>query len=100
MINACVVQLCCHVCPRGSAEVSSWRPPGQEVGGGLVAAHPVAPPELPLVGQSQKDSWMGERGEGRVEVLLQLLLQQALIRKMFLKEKGQEPRDISAGYTG
>lgn len=49
-----------------------------------MAAHPVAPPELPLAGQSQKDSWMDERGEGRVEVLLQGLLQQALVRKMFL----------------
>lgn len=65
-------------------QLSSWQPPGQEVGGGLVAAHPVAPPELPLAGQSQKDSWMDERGEGRVEVLLQGLLQQALVRKMFL----------------
>lgn len=65
-----------------------------------MAAHPGAPPELPLAGQSQKDSWMDERGEGGVEVLLQGLLQQALVRKVFLKPKqGQEPRDTSAGFT-
>lgn len=58
-----------------------------------MAAHPVAPPELPLVGQSQKDSWVDERGEGRVEVLLQVLLQQALVRKMFLKKKKKQDRD-------
>ena len=63
-----------------------------------MAAHPVAPADLPLVGQSQKDFWMDERGVGRVEVLLQVLLQQALVRKMSLKRR-QEPRDISAGCT-
>lgn len=70
-----------------AVQLSSWQPPGQEVGGGVVAAHPVAPPELPLVGQSQKDLWMDEGGEGGVEVLLQVLVQQALVRKMFLLKK-------------
>lgn len=52
-----------------------------------MAAHPGALPELPLVGQSQEDSGVDERGEGRVEVLLQVLLQQALVRKIFLKRE-------------
>lgn len=46
-----------------------------------------APPQLPFGGQSQEDARVEERGEGGVEVLLQALLQQALVRKMFLKKK-------------
>lgn len=73
--------------------LSSWQPPGQEVGGGVVAAHPVAPPELPLVGQSQKDLWMDDGREGGVEVLLQVLVQQALVRKMFLLKTKKKNRN-------
>lgn len=65
-----------------------------------MAAHPGAPPGLPLARQSQKDSWVAEGGEGGVQVLLQPLLQQALVRKMFLKkEKEREARDFSPGVT-
>lgn len=46
---------------------------------------PAAPPQLPLGGQGQEDSRVEERGEGGVQVLFQVLLQQALVRKMFLK---------------
>lgn len=52
-----------------------------------MAPDSVAPPELPSAGQSQKDAWVGQRGEGGVEVLLQVLLQPALLRKLFLKEE-------------
>lgn len=55
-----------------------------------MAPDSVAPPELPSVGQRQEDAWMEQRGEGGVEVLLQVLLQQALLRKLFLKKKGEE----------
>lgn len=72
---------------KGPGRRSSWRPPGQEVGGGLVAGDPVAPPERSSVGQSQEDAWVDQGGEGGVEVLLQALLQPALLRKLSLKKK-------------
>lgn len=56
------------------------------MGAGLVAAHAVAPPELSLVGKSQIDAWVGQRGVGGVVILLQVLLQQAVIRKLLLKK--------------
>lgn len=61
-----------------------------------MAPDSVAPPELSSVGQSQEDAWMDQGGEGRVEVLLQVLLQQALLRKLFLKKRGRDDRDIDA----
>lgn len=63
-----------------------------------MAAHPAAPPGLPLVGQSQEHSWVEEGGEGGVEVLLQVLLQQALVREVLLEQK-QSPPEKSAGRT-
>lgn len=51
-----------------------------------MAPDSAAPPEGSSVGQSQEDAWMDQRGEGGVEVLLQVLLQQALLRKFFLKK--------------
>lgn len=57
------------------------------MGGGLVAGDPVAPPEGSSVGQSQEDAWVDQGGEGGVQVLLQALLQPALLRKLFLKKK-------------
>lgn len=60
-----------------------------------MAPDSVAPPELPFLRQSQKDPGVDEGGEGRVEVLLQVLLQQALVRKVFLKTQ-QEHCDASA----
>lgn len=60
-----------------------------------MAPHSVAPPEGSFVGQSQEDARMDQGGEGGVEVLLQVLLQQALLRKLFLN-RGRDHRDIYA----
>lgn len=60
------------------------------MGAGLVAAHTVALPELSLVGQSQIDAWVRHGGVGGVVILLQVLLQQAVIRKLLLEKKSQE----------
>lgn len=51
-----------------------------------MAGDPVAPPEGSSVGQSQEDAWVDQGGEGGVQVLLQALLQPALLRKLFLKK--------------
>lgn len=64
--------------------------------GGLVAPDSVAPSERSSVGQSQEDAGVDQGGEGGVEVLLQGLLQQALLRKVFLKNRGRDGRDIYA----
>lgn len=56
------------------------------MGAGLVAAHVVALPEPSFVGQSQIDAWVGQGGVGGVVVLLQVLLQQAGVRKLLLEE--------------
>lgn len=56
------------------------------MGAGLVAAHIVAPPEASFVGQSQIDVWVEQGGVGGVVVLLQVLLQQAVVRKLLLQE--------------
>lgn len=49
-----------------------------------MAPDSVAPPERSFVGQSQEDARMDQGGEGGVEVLLQVLLQQALLREPLL----------------
>lgn len=54
---------------------------------GLVAAHTVALPELSLVGKSQIDAWVGQRGVGGVVIFLQVLLQPAVVRKLLLEKQ-------------
>lgn len=44
------------------------------MGAGLMAAHTVALSELSLVGKSQIDAWVRQRGVGGVVILLQVLL--------------------------
>lgn len=56
------------------------------MGAGPVGAHADAPPELSLVGQSQVGAWVSHRGVGVVVILLQLLLQQAVVRKLLLEK--------------
>lgn len=64
------------------------------MGAGLVAAHTVALPELSLVGKSQIDAWVRQRGVGGVVILLQVLLQQAVIRKVLLEKTARKTFNI------
>lgn len=59
------------------------------MGAGLVGAHTVALPELSLVGQSQIGARVSQRGVGGVVILLQVLLQQAVVRKLHLEKTFQ-----------
>lgn len=56
------------------------------MGAGLVGPDADAPPELSLVGQSQEGARVSHRGVGVVVILLQLLLQQAVVRKLLLEK--------------
>lgn len=49
------------------------------MGAGLVASHAVPLPELSFVGKSQIDAGVRQGGVGGVVVLLQVLLQQAVV---------------------
>lgn len=56
------------------------------MGAGLVPAHTVALLEFSLLGKSQIDAWVSQRGVGGVVIFLQVLLQQAVVRKLLLEK--------------
>lgn len=60
---------------------------GQEVGAGLVPVDSAASPELSFAGQSQVVSRVGVGGVGGVVVLLQVLLEDAVIRELLLQRE-------------
>lgn len=60
------------------------------MGAGLMAAHTVALPDVSLVRKSQVDAWVRQRGVGSIVILLQVLLQQAVIRKVHLEKIAQK----------
>lgn len=65
------------------------------MGAGLVGPHADAPPELSLVGQSQVGARVSHRGVGVVVILLQLLLQQAVVRKLLLEKHISEHQVVT-----
>ena len=63
---------------------------GQEVCAGLVAGHTGPSLDLPLVGQGEVQARVGQGRVGGVEILLQVLLEEAVIREGLLEGREEE----------